>query len=101
MTDLLKENYDRLSKVAAVVSMPTAKLLVLGINDFFVGVARILGGLVCGRGDYWSNFRCCKGVPLFNAVVPAASPGFSSMQNWSPETRNVPLSCGAKHISIS
>jgi len=27
--------------------------------------------------DYWSNFRCLKGVPLFNAIVPAASPEFS------------------------
>ena len=30
--------------------------------------------------DWWiisSNFRCRKGVPLFNAIVPAASPEFS------------------------
>ena len=27
--------------------------------------------------DYWSNFRCRKGAPLFNAVVPAASYEYS------------------------
>ena len=30
-----------------------------------------------GYNGYWSNFRCRKEVPLFNAVVPAASLKFS------------------------
>jgi len=50
--------------------------------------------------DYWSNFRCCKGVPLFIAIVSAASPEFSNANLVYINYKNVPLSCGVKHISI-
>ena len=50
--------------------------------------------------SYWSTFRCLKGVSLFNAIVRDKL-WIQCGEIWSPETINVPLSFGAKHISIS
>ena len=50
--------------------------------------------------NYWFNFRCLSLVPLFNAIV-RGDYWIRYCKIWSPETRDIPLSYDAKHISIS
>ena len=51
--------------------------------------------------DYWSNFRGRKGASVKAMVLLQVLDSDSVLQIWYPETRNVPLSCGAKHILMS
>ena len=49
--------------------------------------------------EYWSNFHCRQGVPVFNALVVV----YAKIQDCKilSQKLDITLSCGVKHISIS
>jgi len=51
--------------------------------------------------DYWFNLRPRQGVPLFKTYVLEVNPYIREAEIWHQETRNIPLSYGAKRSSIS
>ena len=86
------------------ILVPTESTYTHATSYVRIIVSYVLSCTLLRYDDWWtisSNFHCCKGVPLFNAVVPATSPECSIANLVSRYLRNVPLSCGAKHISIS
>ena len=56
---------------------------------------------VSEMADFTALNFAWTGMPLFHAVVMEASLYIRDEYIWSQETRNIPLSYGADHISIS